>query len=190
MENTRLRVGIEGTIVAALAIVLSMLPTNIGTGFTVSLGMIPMILYAFRRGTAAGIAAGFLWGILHYLVGNVSILNLVQGFIEYFVAFMFTGFAGLFAQPIQQAIQKKASIQLIGYIILGTITGTLARFFWHFVAGYYFWGSYAPEGMNPLWYSFIANGGSALATILVTTIALLLLSKTAPLLFIPKDTKQ
>ncbi len=88
MGNISLRVWIEGTIVAALAIVLSMIPSNIGTGFTISLGMIPLVLYSLRRGTVAGLAAGFLWGILHYLTGNVAILSLIQGFIEYFIAFM------------------------------------------------------------------------------------------------------
>lgn len=187
MENTRLRVWIEGTIVAALAIVLSLLPTTVGTGFTISLGMIPMILYALRRGAVAGIASGFLWGVLHYLTGDVAILNLLQGFIEYFVAFMFTGFAGFFAKPLQQAFRAKQPVKQAGYIILATIVGTIARFFWHFIAGYYFWGSYAPEGMSPLWYSFLANGGSALATMFATGIVLLLFNKTAPHLFVPKE---
>lgn len=189
MENISLRVWIEGTIVAALAIVLSMIPSNIGTGFTISLGMIPLVLYSLRRGTIAGLAAGFLWGVLHYLTGNVAILSLLQGFIEYFIAFMFAGMAGLFANSVHLAIKNKTPIKLMFFIIIGVISGTIARFFWHFVAGYYFWGSYAPEGMNPIWYSFIANGSSALATMTVTAIVLILLSKTNPNLFVPIDKK-
>ncbi|WP_034550544.1 energy-coupled thiamine transporter ThiT [Carnobacterium funditum] len=189
MENISLRVWIEGTIVAALAIVLSFIPTNIGTGFTISLGMIPLVLYSLRRGTIAGLAAGFLWGILHYLIGNVAILSLIQGFIEYFIAFMFAGMAGLFSNSVHLAIKNKKPIKLMYYIVIGAITGTIARFFWHFIAGYYFWGSYAPEGMSAVWYSFIANGSSALATIIVTAIVLVLLSKTNPYLFIPIDKK-
>jgi thiamine transporter len=189
MGNISLRIWIEGTIVAALAIVLSMVPTTIGTGFTISLWMIPLVLYSLRRGVVAGLAAGFLWGILHYLTGNVAILSLIQGFIEYFVAFMFAGMAGLFANPVHLAVKKKEPIKLIYYIIIGAITGTVARFFWHFIAGYYFWGSYAPEGMNPALYSFIANGSSALATMIITAMVLSLLSKTNSNLFVPTDRK-
>ncbi|WP_414840088.1 energy-coupled thiamine transporter ThiT [Carnobacterium sp. TMP28] len=189
MGSISLRVWIEGTIVAAIAIVLSIIPTNIGTGFTISLGMIPLVLYSLRRGTIAGLAAGFLWGILHYLTGNVAILSLVQGFVDYFVAFMFVGMAGLFAKPVQATIKNNQPIKAVYFIALAALVGTIARFFWHFVAGYYFWGSYAPEGMSPVWYSFIANGSSALATMIVTVMVLILLNKTSPNLFLPRDKK-
>ncbi|WP_373472171.1 energy-coupled thiamine transporter ThiT [Carnobacterium alterfunditum] len=186
MSNDRLRVWIEGTIFAALAIVLSMIPTNIGTGFTVSLGMIPLTLFAFRRGFLAASSAGFLWGILHFLMGTASILHPLQGFIEYFIAFAFVGFAAVVKRPLYSAFENNNSIKQYQFIVIGTIIGTIARFFWHFVAGYYFWGSYAPEGMNPIWYSFIANGGSALATGIATSIVLVIIAKTTPTLFLKK----
>lgn len=183
MNNNRLRVWLEGTLFAALAIVLSLIPTNIGTGFTISLGMIPLMLFAFRQGIVAATAAGFLWGVLHFLLGIASILHPLQGFIEYFVAFAFVGFAGVVMKPLQAAFKENNRVKQYQYIIIGTIVGTIARFFWHFIAGYYFWGSYAPEGMNPVWYSFIANGGSALATGIVTSIVLGVIAKTTPTLF-------
>lgn len=183
MNNNRLRVWLEGTLFAALAIVLSLIPTNIGTAFTISLGMIPLTLFAFRQGIIAATAAGFLWGVLHFLLGIASILHPLQGFIEYFVAFAFVGFAGIVMQPLQAAFKENNRVKQYQYIIIGTIVGTIARFFWHFIAGYYFWGSYAPEGMNPVWYSFIANGGSALATGIVTCIVLCVIAKTTPTLF-------
>lgn len=188
MSKTKLNVWIEGTICAALAIVLSFLPTNIGANFTVSLGMIPLILFSFRRGVAAGIVAGFLWGVLHFLVGNVAILNLLQGFIEYFIAFMFTGFAGVVASQVRESIVTRQHGKMVSYIIVGTFIGTFARFFWHFVAGFYFWGSYAPKGMSAVWFSFIMNGGSALATAIVTSVVLVIVAATAPHLFLSKET--
>lgn len=186
MSNDRLRVWLEGTIFAALAIVLSMIPTNVGTAFTISLGMIPLTLFAFRHGFVAASAAGFLWGVLHFLLGIASILHPLQGFIEYFVAFAFVGFAGIVRRPLQTAFKDNNRVKQYQYIILGTVVGTIARFFWHFIAGYYFWGSYAPEGMNPVWYSFIANGGSALATGIVTSLVLGIIAKTTPTLFTTK----
>lgn len=187
MSNNRLHIWIEGTIFAALAMVLSMIPTNIGTGFTISLGMIPLTLFALRHGFAAASAAGFLWGILHFLMGTASILHPLQGFIEYFIAFAFVGLAGIVRRPLQVAFKDDNKGKQYQLIIMGTIIGTISRFFWHFIAGYYFWGSYAPEGMNPIWYSFIANGGSALVTGIATSIALGIMAKTTPTLFLIKD---
>ena len=189
MRNDRLRVWIEGTIFAALAIVLSLIPTNIGTGFTISLGMIPLTLFAFRHGFAAASASGFLWGILHFLMGTASILHPLQGFIEYFIAFAFVGFAGIVMRPLRRAFNDNKRVKQYQFIIIGTTLGTIGRFFWHFIAGYYFWGSYAPEGMNPLWYSFIANGGSALVTGIATSIVLVIMSKTTPGLFLTNHKK-
>lgn len=183
MRQNQLRVWIEGTIFAALAIVLSLLPTNIGTGFTISLGMIPLTLYTLRRGTAAGFFSGFLWGVLHFLVGNAAILTVLQGLVEYFIAFAFVGAAGVFTRRFQTALQENTAGQQHFFIIGATFVGTFARFFWHFIAGYFYWGSYAPEGMSPFLYSLVMNGGSALVTAIATSIVLLLLLKASPGLF-------
>ena len=42
------RVWVEGTIVAALAMVLSLIPIQIGSSFSISLGQIPLTLFALR----------------------------------------------------------------------------------------------------------------------------------------------
>lgn len=185
MRNKKFGVWIEGTIIAALAIILSLIPTNIGPSFTVSLGMVPLMLYAFRRGFIPAVYAGFLWGILHFVIGNAYILSPLQGFIEYFIAFAFAGFGGLFATKIQSISQTDNPVKLNLYIVLGTFFGTMARFFWHFVAGYYFWGSYAPEGTGALLYSFITQILSGVITAIVVSILLIVIKKTAPKLFSP-----
>ncbi|WP_027107575.1 energy-coupled thiamine transporter ThiT [Lacticigenium naphthae] len=176
MKN-KLTVWIEGTIIAALAIGLSLLPTNIGPSITISLGMIPLTLYSLRRGFVPGVFAGFLWGILHFLIGNAVILTFWQGFIEYVIAFAFAGFAGLFSNRQLKSNSGRTVNHLI-IITLASFVGVLARFFWHFIAGIIFWGNYAPEGMSPVWYSFVMNGVSGLATFIATATVLLLIYKT------------
>ena len=57
---SKTRIMIEGTIVAALAFMLSLIPTSIGSSFTISLGMIPMVLFALRRGVKPGLLYTFL----------------------------------------------------------------------------------------------------------------------------------
>ena len=72
--NKNHRVWIEGTIVAALSLVLSMIPLQIGSSFEISLGQIPLTLFALRRGWKIWYGIGFHgesfifpWGLLYYL---------------------------------------------------------------------------------------------------------------------------
>ena len=72
------RILVEGTVVAALALVLSFIPTTIGSSFTISLGMIPLTLFALRRGLKPALMAAFIWGILHFPASQVVYLSVVQ----------------------------------------------------------------------------------------------------------------
>lgn len=180
------KVWIEGTLVAALAMVLSFIPLQIGSSFEISLGQIPLTLFALRRGWKAGILSGFIWGILHFPTGQVYYLSVIQVLIEYPIAFTFAGFAGVFAKRLQNSLTMGNKKGMTTTIILGTLVGVGARYFWHFVAGVVFWGSYALWGMNPWFFSLVMNGASALATGIVTMVVLLGIGRTVPALFIGK----
>lgn len=119
-------------------------------------------------------------------MGDAYILTPVQAFIEYFIAFAFIGFAGLFYRPIQKALltsnensleqsnlgnrkDKHSSKQnqgkkVLAYIILATFIGSFARYFCHFIAGIIFWGQYAPKGQSAVLYSLIVNGSTMLGS--------------------------
>ena len=183
----RTRVMMEGTIIAALAITLSMLPTNIGSSFTISLGQIPLTIFALRRGLKPGLMAGFIWGIIHFPLGQIYFLSVPQVLIEYLLAFLFAGFAGLYAKPLQQAMTESNQGKALRAIVLGGLVGAFARFFWHFVAGWIFWGSYALWGMSPAIFSLVMNGISGLATGAATVIVTIILYKMVPKLFVPTD---
>lgn len=168
MRTTTLRVWLEGTIAAALAMVLSFIPTNIGSSFSVSLGSIALVLFALRRGTKAGLCAGLLWGLLHFPLGQAYFLTPVQVIIEYPIAFLFIGFAGLYSHALQRSLQHGTTMNIIKSVWLGTTVGLLARYFWHFIAGFIFWGKYALWGLTPVLFSLVMNGLSCLLTIIVT----------------------
>lgn len=185
MNKTRILV--EGTVVAALALVLSFIPTTIGSSFTISLGMIPLTLFALRRGLKPALMSAFIWGILHFPASQVVYLSVIQVLIEYPIAFTFAGFAGLYAKKVQQALVDQEISKARKNIVLGTFVGTGARFFWHFIAGVVFWGSYALWGMNPWIFSLVMNGVSGVATAIVTAIVAVLIAEKAPQLFLPKD---
>lgn len=184
--SKNLSLWIEGTILAALATALSFVPLEIGPSFTITVGQPVLVLYALRRGVGPGIVASFLWGILHIFIGNADILTAPQAFIEYFVAFAFTGFAGLWATKTQTALTDDRLRNTTLWIILASVIGTFARFFWHTIAGYLFWGQYAPEGMSPWLYSIALNAASAFATSVFTIIVLLVVLKSHPKLFKPE----
>ena len=67
----------------------------------------------------------------------------IQGLIDYPLAFGALGLAGLFRK----------------YPILGVGIAIGGRFFAHFLSGIIFFSSYAPEGLHPVLYSVIYNGG-------------------------------
>lgn len=186
-----LRVWIEGTVVAALAMALSFIPIQTAnSAFDLSLGLVPLVLYSYRRGAVAGMTSGFVWGVLSIVIGSAmkNFVSVPQIIFEYPFAFAFGGLGGVFATKIQRALQKQQNNQALSYVILGGLVAVVARWFWHYWAGVFVWGMYAPEGMSPYWYSLIFNGGSAIANTVYVGVVLGILVKVAPQLFIPKAT--
>lgn len=190
MRASSTRIWVEGTIIAALAMVLSFIPLSIGSSFSISLGQIPIAVYAFRRGTKPALLASFIWGILHFPTGQAYFLSVIQVLIEYPIAFTFAGLTGITAVKVRQAVLAKDHRTAVTQLVIGALIGALARYFWHFVAGVAFWGSYALWGLNPVVFSLVANGVSGLATAGVTIFILILLNQAYPAIFIPKDSEQ
>ncbi|WP_410983980.1 energy-coupled thiamine transporter ThiT [Bacillus cereus] len=189
MRNTNLQAMIESAILAAFALIIDILPLSIKlpTGGSVSFAMIPIFIIAYRWGFKTAFLGGLIWGLLQIVVGDAVIVTPIQTLIEYFVAFAFIGFAGLFYQPIQQAMANKQGKKAMTYILCATFIGSLARYFWHFIAGIIFWGQYAPKGQSAFLYSLIVNGSTMLASFTLCTVLLLLLYTTAPRLFKSAD---
>ncbi|EMA6344806.1 energy-coupled thiamine transporter ThiT [Bacillus cytotoxicus] len=185
MRNTNLQAMIESAILAAFALIIDILPLSIKipTGGSVSFAMIPIFIIAYRWGFKMAFLGGLIWGLLQIVVGDAYILTPIQACIEYFIAFAFIGFAGLFYRPVQKAIANNQGKKALLYIILGTFIGSFARYFCHFIAGIIFWGQYAPKGQSAFLYSFIVNGSTMLASFALCTVLLLLLYTTSPRLF-------
>ena len=178
---------VEGTLMAALAMVFSLIPLQVGSSFSISLGQIPLTIFALRRGVKPGLLAGLVWGLLHFPLGQVYFLSVPQVLIEYSLAFMFAGFAGVFMGSLMQAIHNEDVKKATFIVIKGALAGSLARYFWHFVAGWIFWGQYALWGLAPSIFSLVMNGASGLATGGVTALALVLLYRAVPRLFKVED---
>ena len=125
-------------------------------------------LFSMLFATLTGYFCGPKWGLLSGVV--LGILNLVidpyilfplQLVLDYILAFGALGLSGFFSE-------KKYGLY-IGYIV-----AIIGRFLCSFLSGFLFFAEYAPEGMNPVWYSFIYNilyiGGEGVLTLIVLAI--------------------
>ncbi|WP_077302687.1 energy-coupled thiamine transporter ThiT [Virgibacillus pantothenticus] len=181
MRNVRLLVMIEAAFFAAFAMILDFLPSiKLSPAISISFAMVPIFILAFRRGVIAGVLSGFLWGLLQVMLGDATILTPTQFLIEYFIAFAFVGFAGLLYPVIQKNVQNGNKKVALAWVVAAALVGSIARYFWHFLAGVIFWGEYAPEGMSPVVYSFIANGTTMLGAFVFCSVVLVVLLASAP----------
>lgn len=184
-KNSQLSALIETALVAAFAMALSYIP-DFASWFTPSFGTVPVVLFALRRGPKYGTLAGLLWGLLHFILGKVWYLALSQVIIEYIIAFISIGLAGFLSTPFQNALSKDNKGRALAYSTLGATLAVFVRYFWHFVAGFIFWGSYAPPKMSPYVYSFVINGTSGLLTLLFVILALVIIIPIQGKLFLVK----
>ncbi len=154
MKPTRNRILVEASLAVALSVVFSALRLwTMPQGGSVTLEMVPLFLFALRRGGKAGCAAGAVSGVLQLLTGGY-IVHPLQGLLDYPLAFAVLGLAGFFPRPLW----------------LGIAIGGFLRFLCHVLAGAVFFGSFAPEGTNVWLYSSIYNGSFLVPTLVVSGI--------------------
>ncbi|MGM0776187.1 MAG: energy-coupled thiamine transporter ThiT [Bacillota bacterium] len=188
MKKLSLTAMIEASFFAAFAIILDFLPSiKLTPSISISAAMIPIFILAFRWGFKVSFIAGLLWGILQIAMGDAWIATPLQAFIEYFVAFACIGFAGLFYRVIQNQLRAGNKKKALSWVVLAVFAGSLARYFWHFIAGVLFFGSYAPEGMSPVLFSFLANGATMLGAAILCSVLAVLIISSAPRLIIKKS---
>ncbi len=159
----------EAGIAIALAFVLSMIKVfHLPMGGSITAGsMIPILLLALRRGYKLGLSTAVLYGIIQIIEG-AYIVHPAQALLDYPLAFGALGLAGFFAPG---AEKKKL------YALLGVIVGIAGRFVCHFFSGVIFFSEYAPEGMNPWFYSALYNGSYLLPELIISAVLIYLLIK-------------
>lgn len=177
MSQNKLQLMAEITLFAALAFMLDIFtqPLKAGPWISLSFKMTPIFLLSLRRGTKAGVTAGFIWGLLQVITGQASILTPLQGFLEYFLAFSLIGTAG-FVKPWTDRSQTQGKTgHLLFYSLLACALGGISRYLIHFVAGIVFWSDYAPEGTGAVIYSLTINGLSLLGESVASGLVIFLL---------------
>ena len=166
----------EGALVIAAAYVLELLCvwlnaiSGVGAllpfGGTITVSMLPIVYYSYRRGAMWGAGVGLAYSFLQMALGfyvppanNFGALVLCV-LLDYIVAFTVVGIAALFAKPFGKR-------KLLGYTV-GAVTVCLVRFVSSFISGVILWGSYAPEGMNVWIYSLVYNASYMLPNAILT----------------------
>ena len=132
----------EMVLMIALASVLFFVrPFSLPQGGSPSLGAIPILLFSMRRGPKLGIMSGVIFGII-VLVLEPFVVHPLQLLLDYPLAFGALGISGFFRK----------------HNLVGVAIGIIGRFLSHFVSGIVFFAMFAPEGMNPVFYSALYNG--------------------------------
>ena len=155
----------EGTIVIALTVILKdVLPPiyKFPQAGSVSLaGMVPLLWFSLRRDLRSALEAGAIYGLVNMVLPGSYIVDPVQALLDYPIAFAALGLASAF---------KK-------YPFVGVAVGILGRFLAHFASGVWFFGQYAPEGMDPVLYSAFYNGSYLLVELIISTIVMYIVIK-------------
>ncbi|WP_456277878.1 energy-coupled thiamine transporter ThiT [Bacillus sp. AK128] len=175
MRNKRIVFLVEVSIFSALAYLLDFLAFKIwAQGGSVSLSMLPVFFIAFRWGIKGGLLTGLLYGGLQLLT-TTYIYSIPQAFMDYIVAFVVLGLAGLVSGRIKDALHSGNKGRINTYILLGAFIGSFLRFIAHFIGGIVFFADYAPEGTPVVLYSLLYNGSYMLPAFILCSIVLILM---------------
>lgn len=158
----------EGAIFVAIAELLGYLKLfHMPQGGSISLMMLPIVLYAFRWGLGKGLLAGFVLGILDFMLGGGIAIGWQSIVGDYLIALTALGLAGVFHG-------KKWGLAP------AVILGCLGRWVTLWITGAVLWGVYMPDvflglPMTNVWiYSVLYNIPIALSGVITLVVALVL----------------
>lgn len=161
---------IEVSMLVALALVLDFAATFYSRllwlqGGSISLSLVPLAILAYRQGVKIGFLGGAIMGAMQLLMG-AYIFHPVQIILDYPLAFGALGLTGWWMKSVNN--ENKQTLHLV----VSTFVASFFRLVSHVASGYIFFGSFAPEGMNPLWFSLVYNFGYVFLSWLASVIIL------------------
>ena len=175
MRNKTVRMLCEGGLSIALSVALSYVELDLWfQGGSISVTMLPLVLFAIRWGAGWGVLAGLAFGTLKYFLGEGFVLNWVSILFDYSVAYAMVGLAGIFKRRPEK-------------IVLATVVGGFARFIVHYISGVTVYAEWMPEEFlgltmtTPFFYSALYNGGYMLPCTVLVAAACFALTKSAPI---------
>ena len=178
MRNKKTLALVEGAIIVAAAIGLSYIKIPIGLEFggfggSIDLVMIPLIIYAIRRGLGWGLAAGLVFGTLKFFMAGGVAVNWQSMLLDYSLAYMMVGLAGIVPGAVKSSPRSAAA----------ALIGCLGRFVIHFISGITIYAEYMPEEFfnmtmtNTWFYSLLYNGSYMLPNTILAVVVCWLIAK-------------
>ncbi|MFP4186745.1 MAG: energy-coupled thiamine transporter ThiT [Acholeplasmataceae bacterium] len=137
-------------------------------GQVFGIAMLPIILTGILFGVRYGVVGGMLYGLTSLLLDGV-VYHWASVFTDYVFAFGVLGLAGLFRKSIYD--WKEFTLVFIFVAFL--------RYLSHAFGGAIIFAEFAPEGMNPWFYSFVVYNAPYMlsSTALTLMVGLLIRSK-------------
>lgn len=186
MKNNSMKTLAEGAVMVALSLALSYLKIPIGLAFggfggSIDLVMLPLIVFAVHRGLGWGLGAGLIFGTLKFFFAGGTAVNWESMLLDYSIAYMFVGFAGLMKGMRQEG--KAWALPL------GALIGCVCRFLIHFISGVTIYAEYFEDtflgctGLTPFTYSVLYNGTYMLPNTVLAVVLCALLEKPLRLAF-------
>ncbi|HER24382.1 MAG TPA: energy-coupled thiamine transporter ThiT [Candidatus Atribacteria bacterium] len=173
MKKNQVRIMTEIGMAVALAAILNFIPLwRMPQGGSVSLEMLPILIIALRWGAGSGMMTGAVYGLVQLALG-AYIIHPAQLVLDYPLAYMLVGLAGIFSHK----INLKTKVIAYSWLFLAVLIGGLGRFISHFLSGIIFFAQYAPEGQSPWLYSAIYNISYLLPSLLLCYIIIIPLLK-------------
>lgn len=173
-NHTALRALVEGAIFVAMSEILGFLKLgHLPNGGSISLMMLPLIVYALRWGLKQGLLAGFALGCLDFMLGGGIAIGWQSILGDYVLALTGLGLAGL------------GKGRGTAGLVWGTLLGCFGRFLSLWVTGAVLWGVYMPEEflglpMSNEWvYSLLYQCVTLVPSAVVTLAVVLLLTRGA-----------
>jgi thiamine transporter len=186
LDPNRTRIVVEAGLSIALAYVLGrFMFFKLPFGGSISLDMLPLLVFALRRGAGPGVAAGALYGMLNYTIDPVGIVHWAQFLLDYAVAYGLVGIAGLGSGLLRaRRAAGRTATAMLTVVTPFALLGMIARFAAHFASGMVFFGSYAPAGqpvaLYSLGYNAIYMGPSAILCLTATILVVPILERAVP----------
>lgn len=117
-------------------------------GSVTAFSMLPLMVFAWLYGTAPGLMAGAVYGVLQF-IQEPYVYHWAQVLLDYPVAFMMVGLAGVF-----RGVQRPWALPA------GVVLACLGRFAAHAVSGFIFFTDFTQVSFFVgLWASVLYNGG-------------------------------
>ena len=167
-KHNATRALVEGALFVAIAEILGFIKIwHMPEGGSVSLMMVPMVIYALRWGLRQGLLAGLAMGVVDFMIAGGFAIGWQSILGDYVIALTALGLAGVG--------HKKG----LPGIVLGSILGVLGRFVSIWVTGAVVWGEYMYDiyglPMTNEWvYSFLYSLPVLVSAVLTVVVCVIL----------------